>query len=1482
MPLPGGASAKVGLRYELLWTAYCLTKMMSGEYESIRFEPPGPEGEGIEFYVRTQSGTEYHQVKRQQTGKGYWSLPDLGSLGVLSHFCSKLDDPSARCIFMSTEAAADLGELSERARSSKSWFEFKSQFVSSEGWSNKFSVLNSLWCATSEEDTYERLQRIEVRTWDERSLRESVEAILGASLNGNLKAATDVLSMLSLDRIQDELNSDDIWDHLASYKFSKRTWSQDTSVTNEFRQLRNLYVAGIEHSAIGGKFVDRGQVQEVLNAFDTEESGNIVMLSGKAGVGKSSVLFQTLTEIEHRDWPVVCLRVDRLKPCQTPSLIGDQLDLPDSPVRVLASFAEGRDCLLILDQLDSVSLASGRNPEFFDCIGAMITEAKNHPNMRVLAACREFDIDNDNRIRDLTGEKGVAKRVIVDEFDHGTVSRIVGELGFDAAKLNAKQLALFSLPIHLKLLSEVADLSQSQDEIQTPKDLFERFWDHKLDELNARGVDAAIVHEVTNIMVENMNRRELLFVSARLLQNHRETVATLVSENILVKDGPRLAFFHESFFDFMFARTTTDVDFDLLKYLRSRDQSLFLRSQVRQILVHQRDFYPPIAEENLKSILLSDDIRRHLKCHVLSLVSSFDDPTSTEWQIIEDLLASDLAPRVWSAIYGSVAWFDLLDSKGTIAQWLASSDEERVNRGFWLLDGIHKDRPDRCAEMLTPYIGTSDVWDKRLRQFLMLSEISNNRNLFELALNVADSGILDVAVIDSRQNGYDWHFIEGLSEVRADWACELLERFFTRLSIVAEQNGSSNPFSAYKGREDYAGDIVKKIAENVPYQFLDRFTGFLFDVLKKCSNTDDPQPRRDEVWGYQLVDDAYDLEGKFFEALECAMRSIAATRPDDIRAYATAWPYHQYQTSQRLILRSYSANGQFFADDAVEHIVSDPASLATGYAGPYQWITREVISASTPHCSADNLSSLERILLDYYPPYEREYRGLRSRGHAQLTLLDGIDVERLSKAASRRLKELRRKFGEDLLSEPQPISGGFVGPPLPDSATNRMSDGDWLSAMATYASDRNQFDPMKGGAIELHRVLENLTKEDPSRFAKLALRMPTTTNPLYFEAILSGMTGTNLDVDTVVAVCERLHGIPGRPLGRYVTRPLEQWSQSPLPAKTLEMVAWYATEATGPDTQFHDNDLLTVGINTVRGVAARSMARLIFDRPENLAFFRPYLNKMVNDGSLGVRACVADTILVALRHDRCSAVDLFLELVEVDDSLLSTHFVELFIKYAAQTHYEQLEPVLQRMIDSEDEEVASVGARQICLASLNVEEALPLAKRCAHGEGPLRIGAAKVYAANLKNATHRTSCKEALGEFFNDSHPEVRSAAIACFNQLGGLEFREYQDLIDRFLESSPRQKEFRPVFRALKESICDDPMVLLTVCLSYLKLVGMDITNIATSASLHGRDVTNLILRAYRQSIDADLKGVCLDAIDVLSIRGIFELDNALNEFER
>ena len=57
-------------------------------------EPAGDEGKGIEFTVYSSSRPEHHQVKRQLTGKGVWSLGELDSQRVLSDFYQKLQDPT--------------------------------------------------------------------------------------------------------------------------------------------------------------------------------------------------------------------------------------------------------------------------------------------------------------------------------------------------------------------------------------------------------------------------------------------------------------------------------------------------------------------------------------------------------------------------------------------------------------------------------------------------------------------------------------------------------------------------------------------------------------------------------------------------------------------------------------------------------------------------------------------------------------------------------------------------------------------------------------------------------------------------------------------------------------------------------------------------------------------------------------------------------------------------------------------------------------------------------------------------------------------------------------------------------------------------------------------------------------------------------------------------------------------------------------------
>jgi hypothetical protein len=82
MPLPGGPTDKFGNRYEGRWTVNCMVDVMDEQADSIRLEPPRVEGDGVEFWIQRGDVREYHQVKRQHSASGRWTLKD-GSASFL-------------------------------------------------------------------------------------------------------------------------------------------------------------------------------------------------------------------------------------------------------------------------------------------------------------------------------------------------------------------------------------------------------------------------------------------------------------------------------------------------------------------------------------------------------------------------------------------------------------------------------------------------------------------------------------------------------------------------------------------------------------------------------------------------------------------------------------------------------------------------------------------------------------------------------------------------------------------------------------------------------------------------------------------------------------------------------------------------------------------------------------------------------------------------------------------------------------------------------------------------------------------------------------------------------------------------------------------------------------------------------------------------------------------------------------------------------
>lgn len=215
MPLPGGAASKLSTAYELQWTAICMVHVLRGEASSIRLEPVGPEGQGVEFWLEKNDGREYHQVKRQQAGTGKWSIRSLSA--VLLNFSTHLKrDTKCRCVFVSMEAANELKEMSDRSRSSQSSEEFFSCFSTSKHLKNCFSELEELWDVASKEAVLPMLRRVHVRTVDNISMQEMIFDKLAPLIKGNPDHAINAMMRCGLDNVHKELNNPEILKMLRS------------------------------------------------------------------------------------------------------------------------------------------------------------------------------------------------------------------------------------------------------------------------------------------------------------------------------------------------------------------------------------------------------------------------------------------------------------------------------------------------------------------------------------------------------------------------------------------------------------------------------------------------------------------------------------------------------------------------------------------------------------------------------------------------------------------------------------------------------------------------------------------------------------------------------------------------------------------------------------------------------------------------------------------------------------------------------------------------------------------------------------------------------------------------------------------------------------------------------------------------------------------------------------------------------------------
>ena len=316
--------------------------------------------------------------------------------------------------------------------------------------------------------------------------------------------------------------------------------------------------------------------------------------------------------------PFIGVRLDSVQRCITSRQLGEQFDLPASPA---------------VDQLDAMSLVSGRNPDLWMAFSELCDDVQAYPHMKMILACRDFDLGHDHRLRPLAESNSGFSKYTLGKLSKGEIMDSLTGAGMGRFDPSKRQLEILGVPFHLLLFLQ----GQRRTAFGSVGQLYDAYWERKQRNLRERLGRTPRWKEVVDALTERMSADQVLFAPKTLVDDWMDDAQAMVSEHVLVDmdDQRQYRFFHESFFDYAYARRFASGDRRVMDFLRSHEQHLFRRSQVRQILDYRReqDFSRYISDG--RDIFEAEDVRFHIKRMVASGFGKVERPRREEWELLE-------------------------------------------------------------------------------------------------------------------------------------------------------------------------------------------------------------------------------------------------------------------------------------------------------------------------------------------------------------------------------------------------------------------------------------------------------------------------------------------------------------------------------------------------------------------------------------------------------------------------------------------------------------------------------------------------------------------------------------------------------------------------------------------------------------------------------------------------------------------------------
>lgn len=948
----------------------------------------------------------------------------------------------------------------------------------------------------------------------------------------------------------------------------------------------------------------------------TDKSTRLALLYGKPGIGKSIVMHKLLECLQEReDYLVLGIKSDLIEFSNIDDLRRKlHLEKPIEDV-IREEASKHTRVVLLVDQIDALSLSLSANRTPLRSILSLIRKIAHIPGIRVILSCRPYDLVYDPELQHLK----IKNQWELKEFGEDQVLQTLQSNGH-SERIDDKLISFLGNPLHLYLFLKVNPEERLTDPLSTNL-LYHQMWKKFINNANTFSVNKANLLFLLDILVDTMYQRQELSVHIREFETqYDQELRYLLTNGFLIESkSQQIQFFHQTLFDYVYARRFLENGKSLLEELKEQHQGLFIRSAVKSILIFLREQKSKEYLDTLENLLYSQDdnglstFRFHLKSLALHLFAYFETPLPNEL----DFISRKVYPypvymkQVFNSVY-TPSWFhaiwEIIDKNGGW-QGLSQAYQEQT---IAMCRRVLTRDVDSVLDRLSTELDFDDEKDhKHIESVLNLYELnySSSNKLVEMysKLVKVHNPLQFTNLLGSIIHENPTLVCEELKENIRQQLQEDKETFFTKISV------------SYN-----VGKLYKKLLNKHYSLAID----FLFDVLTliydatsyKIGETKEGDIRGSySFWNFQRVIDD-DFHHNFVKAVMNILIDSLLEYVNDEKTnqYLLQLSRSRHEGFVFIALYIYTSHPEMFKENLCELICQREVLANAPSWVKYQTI--EALKASWKDLTEKQKKSIvDRILTIYdkskYKLDQKQVEWCKKFGHPflDIDLHQGIalkviplkELRSISWRAYQERQRIERKFHPKRLenNHPNKISFCLGDPALNQEQGQKMSPRSWLNSMRKYVNEMGsanwEIPTLKGQCILFRKVVS----QTPDKFTNLIKQIvydeliPLT----YAQAGLEGLIQAGR-VDDAVCVLEHIliavnqdinsnnRGFCFRTLLFALDGIVEQ---DHIPDPVVQLLCQALLEAKEPVLKEYqkDDDAMTIGINQPRGQAGLLLVR---------------------------------------------------------------------------------------------------------------------------------------------------------------------------------------------------------------------------------------------------------------------------------------------------